>query len=116
MSAFEFDTLRQALETKDVELLLGLYDQSASARVVNQNTPPSRPFETSGWSELETYLRDFCGRDLTYEVGDEVIGDDRVSYTETCSYPDGTKVFTADYLELKDGSIVEHTILETWDE
>lgn len=116
MSAFEFETLRQALETRDVELLLGLYDESATARVVNKNTPPSRPFETSGWSELKTYLRDVCDRDLVHVVGDEVIGDDRVSYTETCSYPDGTRVFTANYLEVKDGSIVKHTVLETWDE
>jgi hypothetical protein len=116
MPAFDFETLRKALETRDVELLLGLYDGSAEARVVNKNTPPSRPFETSGWQELETYIRDFCDRDLVHMVADEVVGDDRVSYTETCTYPEGTAVFTANILELRNGLITRHTVLETWDE
>lgn len=116
MTGFRFDTLRKALESKDVESLLSLYDRNAAVRVINKNTPPSRPFETSGWPELEAYIRDVCDRDLSHQVGDEVIGQDRVSYTETCSYPDGTKVFTANYLEIEDGSISRHTVLETWDE
>lgn len=116
MSGFEFDTLRKALEEKDVELLLDLYDNNASVQVVNKNTPPSRPFETSGWDDLETYLRDFCDRDLVHQVGNEVVGEDKASYTESCAYPDGTKVFTANFLELDNGSIKRHTVLETWDE
>lgn len=116
MSNFEFDTLRKALEEKDVELLLGLYDDTASVQVVNKNTPPSRPFETSGRADLETYLRDFCDRDMVHEVGNEVVGEGRASYTESCSYPDGTRVFTANVLELENGSIKRHTVLETWDE
>lgn len=116
MTAFDFETLRKALETRDADLLLALYDENARVRTVNKNTPPSRPFETSNWSELETYFREICGRDLTHEVGNEVIGKDRVSYTETCAYPDGTKVFTANYLELDNGEITKHTLIETWDE
>ena len=116
MAGFAFEKLRRALETRDVDLLLGQYDRSAQATVVNKNTPPSRPFQTSGWSELETYLREVCDRDLVHEVGNEVLSDDRVSYTETCTYPDGGKVITANYLELDNGSIARHTVIETWDE
>ncbi|MEX0797331.1 MAG: hypothetical protein WD274_11615 [Acidimicrobiia bacterium] len=79
--------------------------------MVNKNTSPSRPFQTTGWSELETYIREVCDRDLTH-----VVGDDRVSYTETCTYPTGEKVFTANFLDLEDGLIKQHTVVETWDE
>lgn len=116
MPGFDFESLRKALETRDVETLLPLYDRSAGATVVNKNTPPSQPFQTEGWEELTTFFRDLCGRDLTHEVGNEVIGDDRVSYTETCTYPNGAKVMNANVLELTDGMITKHTILETWDE
>lgn len=116
MAEFDFETLRKALESRDVELLLDLYDRSARATVVNKNTPPSRPFQTSDWSEFETFIRDFCDRDLIHEVGNEVVSDDRVSYTETCTYPDGAKVFCANFLELSNGTIAKHTMIETWDE
>lgn len=116
MPEFDFETLRKALETKDVEQVLGLYDRSARVSVVNKNTPPSRPFETQGWTELETYIRDVCDRDLVHVVGDEVIGPDRVSYTETCTYPNGSKVMNANFLEVADGAITRHRVIETWDE
>ncbi len=116
MSDFDFNTLRQALETRDLDLLLGLYDPAAEVVVVNKNTPPSRPFSTEGWQELETYFQEICGRDLTHQIGDEVLGDGRVSYTELCAYPTGEKVFTANVLEIADGAITKHTLIETWDE
>jgi hypothetical protein len=116
MSDFDFEALRQALENRDVEKLLGLYDRSVQATVVNKNTPPSRPFRTSDWADFETYIRDLCDRDLEHVVGNEVIGHARASYTETCEYPDGTKVVNATVLELSDGLITGQTVVETWDE
>ena len=115
MATFEFETLRRALETRDAELLFGLYQPQARLRVVNQNTPPSQPFEASGSADVESYLGEVCARDMTHDVGDEVIGSDRVSYTETCVYPDGTRVLTANILDLEDGKIANQTTIETWD-
>lgn len=116
MPEFDFETLRKSLENRDVDLLLGLYDRSATATVFNQHTPPSRPFETSGWQEFETYVRDLCDRELVHQVSNEIVGPDRVSYTETCTYPNGAKVVAANFLELRDGLITRQTVVETWDE
>ncbi|MGH8945118.1 MAG: nuclear transport factor 2 family protein [Acidimicrobiia bacterium] len=116
MSEFDFERLRSSLENRDVEQLLGLYDRSATATVFNKHTPPSSPFQTSGWSEFETYIRDVCDRDLVHQVGNEVVGPKRVSYSETCTYPNGTKVVAANFLELNDGLITKQTVVETWDE
>lgn len=113
---FEFTTLKEALETRNAEQLLTLYDHDATVTVVNKHTTPSKPFNTGTRDELETYFLDVCEREITHAVGNEVIGDARVAYTETCAYPTGEKVFTANYLDLIDGSIVKHTIVETWDE
>ena len=89
MSAFDFETLRNALETRDAAKLLALYGPDASVTVVNKHTTPSRPYQTRGRPELETYLGDVCARDITHAVGHEVIGERRVAYTETCEYPEG---------------------------
>jgi hypothetical protein len=116
VSAFEFNTLKTAVETRDVEKLLPLYGPDATVMVVNKHTTPSRPYQTESRSELETYFGDVCARDITHDVGNEVIGANRVAYTEMCEYPEGSKVFTANYLDIDDGVIVKHTIVETWDE
>lgn len=74
MAQFDFKTLRQALETRDADLLIGLYADDAYIQIVNKNTPPGRPFEITGKSDLETHLLDFCGRDMSHQMGLEVIG------------------------------------------
>jgi len=38
-----------------------------------------------------------------------------LAFTQTCAYPDGTKVFCAAMLELQDGKIVRQTAVQAWD-
>lgn len=116
MSTFDFETMRSALETRDAERLFDLYDPDARLQVVNKDSPPSRPFEAAGRYEIEKYLSELLDREMTHEVGNVVIGSDRISYTEACEYPDGTRVLGANVLELRDGRIASHTTVETWDE
>lgn len=116
MTQFDFGKLRRALETRDADLLISLYADAAEIRVVNQHTPPSRPFQVRGKAEIETHLLDLCGRDMSHEVSLEVLSPQRISYAETCRYPDGTTVLASNILEVADGKITGQVSVETWDE
>jgi hypothetical protein len=52
---------------------------------------------------------------MTHEIGDEVVGEERFSYTETCEYPDGNEL-AAVVCDLRDGKISRAVQLQTWDE
>ena len=112
----DFETLRRAIEERDAETLIGLYAEDAELRTVNKNTTPSSPQVLRGKEEISRYLRDVCGREMTHRVESEVVGENRVAFNEACEYPDGTRVLTAQTLELCDGKIARQVNVEAWDE
>jgi ketosteroid isomerase-like protein len=112
----EFEAMRRAIEESDYDALVALYADDAELRTVNKNSTPSSPQVLRGKEEISKMLRDVCGRTMTHHVEDEVVGENRVAFTEACEYPDGLKVLTATTLELQDGKIVRQTNIETWDE
>jgi len=61
-------------------------------------------------------VRDICGREMTHTIGDEVVGDNRFSFTETCEYPDGNRVFASMVCDLRDGKVSREVQLQAWDE
>jgi ketosteroid isomerase-like protein len=111
----DFEALRRAREQRDADLLLSLYADDAEVRVVDQATPPGSPKVLRG-EEAAEYWRDVCGRDMTHRVENEVIGAERVAFNEACEYPDGTKVLSAETLDVHDGKIVNQTVVQAWDE
>lgn len=115
-AGLDFGTLRRAIEESDAELLAGLYADDAEVRIVNKDNPPSSPFELRGKEEIAEYLRDVRGRDIRRRVEQEVVGEDRVAFNEACEYPDGTRVLAAESLDLHDGKITTHVVVEAWDE
>lgn len=115
-SAFAFEGLRRAVERKDAEALVGLYADDAKLSVVNRNSTPGSPFELHGKEAIAEYLRDVCGRAMAHRIEREVVGEDRIAFTEECEYPDGTRVLCAATLELKDGKIFRQVNVEAWDE
>ncbi|MGO9684493.1 MAG: hypothetical protein ACLP0B_04380 [Steroidobacteraceae bacterium] len=36
-------------------------------------------------------------------------------FTQSCAYPDGTKVFCSAMIELKGGKIARQTVVQAWD-
>jgi nuclear transport factor 2 (NTF2) superfamily protein len=112
----DFETLRRAIEGRDVETLVGFYADDAEIQTVNKNATPSSPRVSRGKEEISEYLRDVYGREMTHRVEDEVVGENRVAFHEACEYPDGTRVLGAETLELRDGMIVRHVNVEAWDE
>lgn len=116
VAGFDFGGLRRALEESDFDSLVGFYADDAEMRIVNKSSTPSSPRELRGKGEIAEMLRDVCGRAMTHNVEDEVIGEDRVAFNERCEYPDGIKVLTATTLDLRDGKVVRQVNVEAWDE
>jgi hypothetical protein len=115
-SGLDFETLRQAIEQLDADLLISLYAEDAEMRTVNRYTTPSAPKVLSGKEEITEHLRDVCGRAMTHRIENEILGEDRVAFNEACEYPDGTKVLAAITLDVRDGKIVRQVNVEAWDE
>jgi ketosteroid isomerase-like protein len=112
----DFEAMRRAIEESDYDALVALYADDAELRTVNRNSTPSSPQVLRGKKEISELLRDVCGRAMTHHVEDEVVGENRVAFSEACEYPDGLKVLTATTLELQAGKIVRQTNIEAWDE
>ena len=102
----DFEALRQAIENLVAERLVSIYADDAEMQTVNRYTAPSSPKVLKGKEQIGEYLRDVCGRAMTHHIENEVIGEGRVAFNETCEYPDGTKVLCAATLEVQDGKIV----------
>lgn len=109
-------TMHQALEQCDVEMILGCYSDDAEIRIVDRNNPPSAPMVLHGKKAISDYYRDICNRRMKHDVQQEIIGDDRVAFTESCQYPDGTRVLAAEMCELNEGKISRQINIQAWDE
>lgn len=109
-------SLHSAIESRDVERMLSLYAEEAQLRVIDRNHPPSHPLSLQGKAAIGDFLRDIYGREMTHRVRDEVIGENGLSFSEDCEYPDGTRVFGNITVELKDGKIIRETEVQAWDE
>jgi hypothetical protein len=115
MDAFTVPILRQAIESRDGLTLAGLYSHDAMLRIIDQEHPPGRPHEIRGREAIAAYYDDVCGRTMTHRVDATVAEEDRVAFTQTCTYPDGKRVFCSSSLDLMDGRIVRQTSIQAWD-
>lgn len=115
-TALDFEALRRADEQNNVEALAGFYAEDAEMHLVSKDNPPSSPFELRGRKQIAEFLRDVFRRDIESRIENEVLGEDRIAFNVACNYPDGTKVFAATTLEVKDGKICRQVTVETWDE
>ncbi len=112
----DFEVLRRAIEGRDAETLVGLYADDAEVLTVNRHSTPSSPQVLRGKEQIGGYLRDVCGREMTHRVENEVVGENRIAFQESCEYPDGVRVLGAETLEVRDGKIVRQVNVEAWDE
>ncbi|MFC0850023.1 MULTISPECIES: nuclear transport factor 2 family protein [Streptomyces] len=115
-TAFDTETLRRGIEGHDAKALLSLYADDAEIRVVDRNTQPSHPMVMHGQGEISKMLADVYGREMTHKLEQCVVQGDSVAFTESCEYPDGVRVLANSMMSLKDGKIVEQTMVQAWDE
>jgi hypothetical protein len=115
MATLTVPLLRQAIETRDGQTLAGFYADDATLRIIDQANPPSRPQEIKGRDAIAAYYDDVCGRTMTHRLDSGIREGDRVAFTQTCTYPDGNRVFCSSNLELADGKIVRQVSIQAWD-
>jgi hypothetical protein len=102
----DFMAMRDAIERKDPEALLGFYSEDAELRIVHEALPEGRAFELKGKAQIERYLRAVCDQDVTCAVrGEAVFGERSVAFVEACSYPSGTPISITTTLEVNEGLI-----------
>lgn len=108
--------LKRAIESHDGKMLSSLYSDDAVVTIIDRDNPPSHPREVAGREAIEAFWDDICGRDMTHRVDIGPSENGRFAFTETCAYPDGTKVFCATMTETDHGRIKRQTVVQAWDE
>ena len=108
--------IKQALEPRDGRMLSSFYADDAIMRIIDRNNPPSKPQEIKGRAAIDTYWDDICGRAMTHRVDSIVTEGNRLSFSQACAYPNGSKVLCLSMLELRDGRIARQTAVQAWDE
>jgi ketosteroid isomerase-like protein len=107
--------LRRAIEGRDAKALADFYAEDAVMRIIDRDNPPSRPREIQGKRAIAGYFADVCGRAMTHRVETAVADDTQLAFTQSCAYPDGTRVFCSTMLALDDGRITRQTVVQAWD-
>jgi hypothetical protein len=115
MAALTIPALRQAIETRDGQTLAGFYADDAVLQVIDQDNPPSNPREVKGRDAITAYYTDVCGRTMTHHIDNAVAAGERLAFTQTCTYPEGARVFCASMLELAGGKITHQVSIQAWD-
>jgi hypothetical protein len=52
---------------------------------------------------------------MTHRTENGITDGDRLSFTQTCTYPDGKQVFCSATLQLASGKIARQTAVQAWD-
>jgi ketosteroid isomerase-like protein len=107
--------LKRAVEARDAEALAGMYADDALLLVIDRDNPPSSPRRLTGKAAIASYFSDVCGRDMTHMIENGVASGNRLAFTQSCTYADGTKVFCSAMLDLKGGKIAQQTVVQAWD-
>ena len=112
---FSLAALSRAIETRNAAAMREFYSENASMRIIDRDHPPSKPQEIVGRSAISAYFDDVCGRAMTHKVENGCIEGERLAFTQSCAYPNGTRVFCSTTAQLKSGKIANQTIVQAWD-
>lgn len=115
-TVFDLAGFTRATEERNARALLESYAEDAEVTIVDRNHPPKSPQVLKGKDEIRPWLEDTYSRDMTHQVVDTVVSEDRVALTTLCRYPDGTNVRCACTAEISDGLITRKTVVQVWDE
>lgn len=107
--------LKRAVEGRKADALAAMYSDDAVLHVIDRDNPPSAPRKLHGKQAISDYHADVCGRDMTHKIESGLATGNRLAFTQSCAYPDGTKVFCSAMVELKGGKIVRQTVVQAWD-
>ena len=111
---FEFGALREAIEGKDPDALVGFYTEDAELRIVNAALPKGVAFELKGIWQIERYLHAVCEQEMSCFVEEEfsrevVFDEESITFREVCAYPEGSRISVETKLEIAEGRIIRQT-------
>lgn len=115
-TVFDFEALRRAFESWDVDALLELYDDEVEVKQIDKETPPASPRILRGKPALAEFYRDVAGRGLETRVEDAIDAGSRLALALRCRYPSGECVYGHALLDVRDGKIVRQVDVQAWDE
>jgi ketosteroid isomerase-like protein len=116
ITTFDLDRFAQAAEARDAATQLSMYGPDAVVTINNKVSQPGSPRLLRTREEIQAWLEDVYGRDMTHEVKHRVLDETGAAFTQACRYADGTNVLCATVIELEGGAISRQTVLEVWDE
>ena len=116
ITTFDLDGFARAAEERDAATQLSMYGPDAVVTINNKISQPGSPRVLRNREEIQAWLEDVYGRDMTHSVEKRVLGETGAAFTQACRYPDGTNVLCATVIELDGGTISRQTVLEVWDE
>jgi hypothetical protein len=108
--------IKEAMETRDGHALAGFYAENAVLSIIDKHNPPSKPRELVGKAAISAFWNDVCSREMDHNIDATVADGNRIALTETCAYPDGTRVFCAAMIDIAGRHIVRQTMIQAWDE
>lgn len=113
---FDLSALKRGIEERDASAQLAMYADDAEVTLVDRVAQPSAPRVLHGRGEIQTWIEDVCGRDMTHQVQHTVQDGSGAAFTEACRYPGGTGVICATVLELDNGLVARQIVVQAWDE
>jgi hypothetical protein len=113
---FDLDRFTRAAEERDAATQLSMYGPSATITITDKVSQPGKPRVLGTRDEIQAWLEDIHGRDMTHRVQHRVVDGTGAAYTEACRYPDGTNVLCATVIALQDGQISDQVVVQVWDE
>ncbi len=113
---FDFGAYRAAVEGKDIAAQTRLFAEDAELTVVDAKNPPRSPLLLSGREAIGKALDAWETDGLTHRIEQDVVGNDRVAYTQRCRYPEGLEVLLNVMLEVRDGEITRALVVQAYDE
>ena len=112
MSTLAIPVLRRAIESRDGDSLAGFYADDAVLRIIDHDNPPASPQEIKGRNAIASYYADVCGRTAMHRVNLGFAEGDRLAFIQTCTYPDGRRVFLSATLQLAGGKIARQVSVQ----
>jgi SnoaL-like domain len=116
ITTFDLARFVRATEQRDAATLLSMYGPDATVTIVDKITQPGSPRVLRTHDEIQGWLQDTAGREMTHSVTRTVSDDAGAAYTLACRYPDGTNVLCATVITLDGGQIDDQIVVAVWDE
>jgi len=116
ITTFDLDRFARAAEERDAATQLSMYGPEATVTIVDKVTQPGSPRVLNTRQEIEDWLQDLYGRDMSHKVTHRVRDESGAAFTLACRYPDGTNVLCGTVFETHGGQISDQTVVQVWDE